>query len=71
MVNVLSGLELTLAQGESLAMVLAVQALVTVFEATFDEWLGQRLAADYFIEVPAGANANAAAQWLAAQPGKC
>lgn len=60
--NVLSGLELTLAQGESLAMVLAVQALVTVFEATFDEWLGQRLAADYFIEVPAGANANAAAQ---------
>lgn len=52
----------------ALAMVLAVQALVTVFEATFDEWLGQRLAADYFIEVPAGANANIAAQWLAAQP---
>ncbi|UQG58328.1 ABC transporter permease [Marinobacter sp. M3C] len=52
----------------ALAMVLAVQALVTVFEATFDEWLGQRLAADYFIEVPAGASANAAAQWLAAQP---
>jgi putative ABC transport system permease protein len=52
----------------ALAMVLAVQALVTVFEATFDEWLGQRLAADYFIEVPADASANAAAQWLAAQP---
>jgi len=52
----------------ALAMVLAVQALVTVFETTFDEWLGQRLAADYFIEVPAGANADAAAQWLAAQP---
>jgi len=52
----------------ALAMVLAVQALVTVFEATFDEWLGQRLAADYFIEVPSGASANAAAQWLAAQP---
>ncbi|EBA00602.1 ABC transporter permease [Marinobacter sp. ELB17] len=52
----------------ALAMVLAVQALVTVFEVTFDEWLGQRLAADYFIEVPAGASANAAAQWLAAQP---
>jgi putative ABC transport system permease protein len=52
----------------ALAMVLAVQALVTVFEATFDEWLGQRLAADYFIEVPAGASADAAAQWLAAQP---
>jgi putative ABC transport system permease protein len=52
----------------ALAMVLAVQALVTVFEATFDEWLGQRLAADYFIEVPAGASANAAAQWLAAEP---
>ena len=52
----------------ALAMVLAVQALVTVFEATFDEWLGQRLAADYFIEVPAGVSANEAAQWLAAQP---
>lgn len=52
----------------ALAMVLAVQALVTVFEATFDEWLGQRLAADYFIEVPAGVSGNVAAQWLAAQP---
>lgn len=52
----------------ALAMVLAVQALVTVFEATFDEWLGQRLAADYFVEVPSGASANAAAQWLQAQP---
>ncbi|MBW4935330.1 FtsX-like permease family protein [Marinobacter sp. F4206] len=48
----------------ALAMVLAVQALVTVFEATFDDWLGQRLAAEYFIEVPAEAESRAAADWL-------
>ncbi len=52
----------------ALAMVLAVQALVTVFEATFDEWLGQRLSADYFIKVPAGASADLAAEWLQSQP---
>ncbi|MDK9558640.1 FtsX-like permease family protein [Marinobacter sp. M216] len=51
----------------ALAMVLAVQALVTVFEATFDDWLSQRLAADYFIEVPAGADSLAAADWLETQ----
>ncbi|MBW0148399.1 FtsX-like permease family protein [Marinobacter arenosus] len=51
----------------ALAMVLAVQALVTVFEATFDDWLSQRLAAAYFIEVPAGADTKAAADWLASE----
>lgn len=51
----------------ALAMVLAVQALVTVFEATFDDWLAQRLAADYYIEVPAGADSQAGADWLATQ----
>lgn len=50
----------------ALAMVLAVQALVTVFEATFDQWLSQRLAADYFIEVPAGADNRPAVEWLQA-----
>ena len=52
----------------ALAMVLAVQALVTVFEATFDEWLSQRLAADFFVEVPAGADSGPGVDWLAAQP---
>ena len=51
----------------ALAMVLAVQALVTVFEATFDDWLAQRLAAEYYIEVPVGADSQAGADWLAAQ----
>ncbi|AOY89192.1 ABC transporter permease [Marinobacter salinus] len=50
----------------ALAMVLAVQALVTVFEETFDQWLSQRLAADYYIEVPAGADAQPAVEWLQA-----
>ncbi|GGC68486.1 FtsX-like permease family protein [Marinobacter halophilus] len=48
----------------ALAMVLAVQALVTTFEATFDHWLGQRLSADYYLEVPTGADAEIAAHWL-------
>jgi putative ABC transport system permease protein len=52
----------------ALATVLAVQALVTVFEATFDEWLGQRLSADYFIRVPEGASDDLAAEWLQSQP---
>ena len=52
----------------ALAMVLAVQALVTVFETTFDEWLGQRLSADYFIKIPAGASGDAAVEWLKKQP---
>ena len=52
----------------AMAMVLAVQALVTTFESTFDQWLAQRLEADYYIEVPEGADAGAAAAWLAEQP---
>jgi putative ABC transport system permease protein len=52
----------------ALALVLAVHALVTTFEDTFDQWLGQRLEADYYIEVPPGADITAAASWLAAKP---
>jgi len=52
----------------AMAMVLAVQALVTTFESTFDQWLAQRLEADYYIEVPEGADAGAALAWLAEQP---
>ncbi|WP_273206351.1 FtsX-like permease family protein [Marinobacter subterrani] len=52
----------------AMAMVLAVQALVTTFESTFDRWLAQRLAADYYIEVPEGAAAGPALDWLAGQP---
>ncbi|GGE65252.1 ABC transporter permease [Streptosporangium jomthongense] len=48
----------------ALAMVLAVQALVTTFESTFDRWLAQRLEAAYYIEVPAGADGRKAADWL-------
>ncbi|MBZ2169745.1 FtsX-like permease family protein [Marinobacter sp. F4216] len=52
----------------ALALVLAVQALVTVFESTFDDWLSQRLAADYYVEVPPSADATSAASWLASRP---
>ncbi|WP_150912462.1 FtsX-like permease family protein [Marinobacter halotolerans] len=52
----------------AMAMVLAVQALVTTFESTFDQWLAQRLEAEYYIEVPEGADAGAAAAWLMEQP---
>jgi putative ABC transport system permease protein len=48
----------------AMAMVLAVQALVTTFESTFDQWLAQRLEADFYIEVPKGADASLAADWL-------
>lgn len=51
----------------ALAMVLAVQALVTTFEDTFDRWLAQRLEAAYYIEVPAGADSRQATDWLASQ----
>ncbi|SOB77071.1 putative ABC transport system permease protein [Marinobacter sp. LV10R510-11A] len=51
----------------ALAMVLAVQALVTTFEDTFDRWLAQRLEAAYYIEVPAGADSDKAADWLVSQ----
>lgn len=49
----------------AMAMVLAVQALVTTFESTFDRWLGQRLAADFYIEVPRQADMKPAGAWLA------
>lgn len=48
----------------AMAMVLAVQALVTTFESTFDRWLAQRLEADFYIEVPEGADVEAAGEWL-------
>ncbi|HEA51086.1 FtsX-like permease family protein [Marinobacter antarcticus] len=51
----------------ALAMVLAVQALVTTFESTFDRWLAQRLEAAYYVEVPAGADSREAAEWLTGQ----
>lgn len=52
----------------AMAMVLAVQALVTTFESTFDRWLAQRLAADFYIEVPEAADPAPALDWLAEQP---
>ena len=52
----------------AMAMVLAVQALVTTFESTFDRWLSQRLEADYYIEVPESADPTLAVDWLAEQP---
>jgi putative ABC transport system permease protein len=51
----------------ALATVLAVQALVVTFEDTFDRWLDQRLAADYYVAVPTGASVEAAGVWLAGQ----
>ena len=53
----------------AVATVLAVQALVTTFEDTFEEWLGQRLAADFYVEVPEGADAEAGSEALAAMDG--
>lgn len=52
----------------AMAMVLAVQALVTTFESTFDRWLAQRLEADFYIEVPETADLAPALGWLAEQP---
>ena len=46
------------------AMVIAVHALVTVFEATFLDWLDQRLQGDVYIEVPVGADIAQARQVL-------
>ncbi|XKH01276.1 FtsX-like permease family protein [Marinobacter nauticus] len=54
----------------AMALVLAVQALVTTFEHTFDQWLAQRLEAPYYIEVPAGANASLATDWLTRAAGE-
>ena len=48
----------------AMATVLAVQALVTTFERTFDDWLGQRLAAEFYIQVPPGADSGLAADYL-------
>ncbi|NMT63008.1 ABC transporter permease [Marinobacter orientalis] len=48
----------------AMATVLAVQALVTTFESTFDDWLAQRLEAEFYVEVPAGADAGLAAERL-------
>jgi len=52
----------------TLAMVLAIQALVTTFEDTFDRWLGQRLEAELYVPVPEGRSADVAARWLASKP---
>ncbi|WP_228263316.1 ABC transporter permease [Marinobacter panjinensis] len=48
----------------AMATVLAVQALVTTFERTFDEWLSQRLEAEFYVGVPRGADAGLAATTL-------
>jgi putative ABC transport system permease protein len=48
----------------AVATVLAVQALVTTFEGTFETWLAQRLEAEFYVEVPAGADVDAAAAQL-------
>lgn len=42
----------------AVATVLAVQALVTSFENTFEQWLSQRLSAEWYIEVPEGAESE-------------
>lgn len=48
----------------AMATVLAVQALVTTFESTFDDWLAQRLGAEFYVEVPPGADAGLAVDRL-------
>ncbi|KPQ00193.1 ABC transporter permease [Marinobacter sp. HL-58] len=48
----------------AVATVLAVQALVTTFENTFDDWLAQRLEAEFYVEVPVGADAELGAAQL-------
>ena len=48
----------------AMAMVLAVQALVTTFESTFETWLAQRLEAEFYVEVPENADADIAAAQL-------
>ncbi|MCK7544924.1 ABC transporter permease [Marinobacter bryozoorum] len=44
--------------------VIAVHALVHTFEGTFNQWLGQRLAGDLFVEVPDGKNISTVASVL-------
>ena len=53
----------------AMATVLAVQALVTTFEETFDQWLSQRLSAAFYVEVPEGASAETGARALATMEG--
>lgn len=48
----------------AVAMVLAVQALVTTFEDTFEAWLAQRLEADFYVEVPDDAPAATGVRYL-------
>lgn len=49
----------------AMATVLAVQALVTSFEDTFEQWLGQRLSAELYLEIPETASAEAGSRALA------
>ncbi|HSP01202.1 MAG TPA: FtsX-like permease family protein, partial [Thioalkalivibrio sp.] len=49
----------------AMATVLAVQALVTTFESTFEDWLAQRLEAEFYVEVPPGTDAGPAMNRLA------
>jgi len=49
----------------AMATVLAVQALVTTFEETFEQWLAQRLSAELYVQVPEGASAETGALALA------
>lgn len=49
----------------AMATVLAVQALVTTFEDTFETWLAQRLSAELYVEIPETASAEAGSRVLA------
>jgi len=48
----------------AVAMVLAIQALVTTFEDTFEHWLAQRLEAEFYVEVPAPSAAADGVRYL-------
>lgn len=48
----------------AVAMVLAIQALVTTFEDTFERWLAQRLQAGFYVEVPTQAAAEEGVRYL-------
>jgi putative ABC transport system permease protein len=51
----------------ALATVIAVQALVTTFESTFQQWLDQRLQGDVYAELPATASRSVTENWLRQQ----
>ena len=53
----------------AMATVLAVQALVTTFEDTFEQWLAQRLSAEFYVEVPEGASIEAGIRALSGLDG--